>query len=406
MKTVTALVLTTALTTLPAVRAGAQEVRGSVDVQVGGGYSTNPFLLRGDNTGATGSAFTELSVTPQLVVLDERSEATLLARYRRSDYLRRYDAAEAYGVEARGRRQLTQRLSGTADIAFDSSIIGQGGYGVVGVVNPNPGTDLGTPDIAVIGLNQRQYSLVSALGLNWRATERDTFSADARVARITYDNNGNNNGALFPLTSSTTKGGTLGYTRALSSRMSIGAQVLGSWTEFGRPGFSGSSYQPQGTLSYRLNSRYHFTLAAGAVLISSTTDRGTAKTTGLSGNFYGCRQDTRATACVRLYSDSQATGLGDISRRYGGSADYSYRVRENDVLRATVDYSQIKATSSVIQLPDTAFFGVTGAYERKISQRLFGGASIGYRQATGDTLGRPNDVTFRFFLRTRLGDPR
>lgn len=391
-----ALLLVAAVTALPGAEAAAQTTRVAVDAQAGVGYTTNPFLVIGD---AASSGYTDFSVQPELLYQDERSEAALIARYRRSEYWRRYDAAEAYGAEARARREISPTVNMHANVVYDSSIIGQGGLGIVGVVDPTPSPDLGTPDIALLGLQSRQNSLVGALGGDWRMSARDTLTGEARISRIDY------NGAQI-LTSSYTTSTTLGYTRALSERTSIGVQGSGAWTNFRRPGYSGSFYQPQATLNHQFNDRWRFSLMAGAVFISSTTERGTTKITGLSGNFSGCRDGGRGTACLRASSDAQATGLGDISRRYAAGADYSYRVRENDVVRASVDYSQVRATSDVPQLPRVSYLTGSVSYERAMSRTVFAGLSTQYRQASGGNLERPSDLNFRLFVRTRLGDPR
>lgn len=392
-----ALSLAVALSGVSALPAAAQDTRLAVDVSAGGSYSTNPFLIRGD---AEGAVATELMISPQLTVVDERNEASLIAHYRRSDYLNRYNAAEGYGVQAQARRALTSTLSARADVSYESSIVGQSGLGVVGVVDPNPGPDLGTPDISLIGLNQRQNSLVASLGADWRFGPRDTLTGRASANRISY---GGESGALL---SSQTTGATLGYSRALSERTSVGFQGTGSWTDYDRRGFSGASYSPQGTLSHQIDQRLRFSLGLGAVFISSTTPLRTTKATGFSGTFDGCRTAGRSAQCVRAFSDAQATGLGDISRRYGGSFDYSYRLRENDVLRGMIDYSRLTATSDTLQVPQVGFLSGIVSYERSFTQRLFVGASAGYRQATGGGLGNPSDLTFRLFLRTRLGDRR
>lgn len=392
------LLLTGTLTALPLAPLDAQETRAAVDVSVGGSYSTNPFLIRG---GGAGAFATELAVTPQVTFLDERSEATILARYRRSDYLTRYSAAEGYGVAAQARRAMTPTLTARADLSFDSSIIGQNGLGVVGVVDSTVQPTPGTPDIAVIGLNQRQNAIVAGLGADWRVGPRDTLTAQGSVSRITYDGNS------AALLSSRTTAATVGYSRALSERTSIGVQGSGSWINYDRPGYSGHTYSPQFTLNRQISQQIRFSLGAGVIFVSSTTPFGTSNVTGLSGTFNGCREAGRTTQCLRAFSDAQPTGLGDVSRRYGGTFDYSYRLRESDVVRATIDYSHLTATSNTtLQVPSVGFLGGSVSYERGFTRRLFAGASVGYRQATGDGFGNPNDVTFRLFLRTRLGDRR
>ncbi|MEG8037966.1 hypothetical protein QP166_00870 [Sphingomonas sp. LR60] len=397
-----ALLLVTTAVALPLAPVSAQEMRVAVDVSAGGAYSTNPFLIRG---GGGGAASTELSVTPQVSFVDERSEASIVARYRRSDYLTRYSSAEAYGFTALARRAMSARLNMRADVSFDSSIIGQNGLGVVGVVDPTltPGPVLGTPDITLIGLNQRQTTISASMGGDYRLSSRDTLNARASITRISYGD-GNDAG---PLLSSRTTAGTVGYSRALSERLSLGAQGSGSWIDYDNPSYSGHTYSPQLTLNYQLNPRINLSGGAGVVFVSSTTPRGTFNTTGFSGTLNACRNAGRSVQCLRAYSDAQPTGLGDVSLRYGAALDYSYQLREFDLVRASVDYSRLNTTSNTtLQAPNTDFFSAQTSYERSFTRRVFAGASVGYRQANGRGFGSPSDVTFRLFLRTRLGDIR
>ncbi len=415
-----AALLTVAIATVPAGQAVAQETAVAVDVSAGGSYSTNPFLISGDSDGK-GAFATELSVTPQVMYRDERSDAALIARYRRSDYIDRYNSAEGYGFTAQAQRALNPLLSANATVSFDSSIVGQSGLGVVGVVDPSltpvPGIGLpvpgigvpgvgvpgvSVPDLSLIGLNQRQNTLAASLGATLRVGPHDTLNGSVNANRVSYGSNSN-----IALLSSRGTGATIGYSRALSERTSVGIQGSGSWTEYDRNGFHGSSYSPQGTLSHRLGAQLNLDLAAGVVFISSTTTRGRSNVTGFSGSLSGCHTGNRSAQCLRAYSDAQATALGDISRRYGGSFDYSYRLRENDVLRASIGYSRLVATSdNTLQIPQVSYLNADAAYERSFTRRFFGGASVGYRQATGGGLGNPSDLIFRLFVRTRLGDRR
>ncbi|MFK3891070.1 hypothetical protein [Sphingomonas sp. NPDC079357] len=397
-----ALLLASAVVVLPLAPAVAQETRASVDVSAGVAYATNPFLIRG---GGDGSASTELAITPQVSFVDERNTASLVARYRRSDYLTRYSPAEAYGFSALARRAMSSRLNLRADLSYDSSIIGQGGLGIVGVVDPTvaPSPVLGTPDITLIGLNQRQSSISSSIGGDYRLSTRDTITAQASINRVSYGG-GSNNGLLL---SSRTTGATVGYSRSLSERLSVGAQGSGTWIDYDNPGYSGHTYSPQATVNYQLSQNVTLSGGAGLIFVSSTTPRGTVNATGFSGNFNGCRTAGRSIQCLRGYSDAQPTGLGDVSRRMGAAADYSYQLREFDVVRASIEYSRLTSTSNTtLQAPRTDFLSGQASYERSFTRRVFAGASVGYRQANGRGFGSPSDVTFRLFLRTRLGDIR
>jgi len=398
------LLLAAAVIVVPMAPVAAQETRASVDVSAGGAYSTNPFLVRG---GGDGAVSTELAITPQVSFVDERDQASLVAFYRRSDYLTRYNSAEAYGFSALGRRAMSTRLNLRADLSYQSSIIGQSGLGVVGVVDPvlTPSPVVGAPDITLIGLNQRQNSIISSLGADYRLSARDTINGQISLTRISYGGGGRGNN--LALLSSRTTGASVGYSRSLSERLSIGVQGSGSWIDYDNPTYSGHTYSPQGTVNYQLSQQVSLSAGAGVVFVSSTTPRGTSTSTGFAGNFSGCRNAGRSVQCLRASSDAQPTGLGDVSRRMAASFDYSYQLREFDLVRGSIEYSRLTTTSdATLQAPRTDYLTALVSYERGLTRRVFAGASVGYRQASVTGFGTPNDVTFRLFLRTRLGDIR
>ncbi|MGK6321937.1 hypothetical protein ACMGDM_02500 [Sphingomonas sp. DT-51] len=391
-----ALPLGAALVALPCTLADAQTTRLIVDGQAGVGYSSNPFLVNDDGAG---SAFTELSISPQLVRFDEKGEAALSAYYRRTDYFTRYDSADSYGVEARARRQLTETFNAHAVVSYDSSIIGQSSYGLVGVLDPSLPPDLGTPDIALLGLRQRQKSLTAAIGADLRISQRDTINGEVRASRISYGDSG-------LLTSSTTKSATLGWSHAVSARTSVGLQGSGSWSNFDRDRTSGSFYQPQVTLTHQFSESVSLSAAVGALFITSRTPLGTTHSTGISGNIFACKAGQRSNICARAYSDAQPTGFGDVSKRQGAGIDYSYQLRENDVLRASADYSRVQETSNLLQARNASFINAGASYEHGFSRRLFGGVAGGYRRATGGGQDWPSDVNVKVFVRARWGDTR
>lgn len=391
-----ALPLGAALIALPTTLATAQSTRLIVDGQAGLGYSTNPFLIDGDDRG---SAFSELSITPQLIQVDEKGDAALRAFYRRTDYFNRYDSADAYGAEASARRQLSETFAGHASVGYESSILGQASYGLVGVLDPSVPIDPGTPDIALLGLRQRQESITAAVGGDLRISQRDTINAEGRAVQINYGDTG-------LLTSSRTTSATLGWSHAVSARTSVGLQGSGSWSDFGRQGNSGSFYQPQVTVTHSLSETVSVTAAVGALFITSRTPAGTVKSTGLSGNVLACKSSQRTNACLRAYADAQPTGFGDVSKRQGVGADYSYLVRENDVLRASLDFSRVQETSDLPQARNASFITGGASYERGFSRRLFGGVAGGYRRATGSDRGAVSDLNVKAFVRVRWGDTR
>ena len=161
---------------------------------------------------------------------------------------------------------------------------------------------------------------------------------------------------------------------------------------------------PQVTLTHQFSSSVTVTAALGALFITSRTPLGTTHSTGVSGNLFACKAGQRSNTCFRAYSDAQPTGFGDISKRQGAGLDYSYQVRENDVVRASVDYSRVQETSNLLQARNASFITGGASYEHGFSRRLFGGVTGGYRRATGGGRDWPSDLNVKVFVRARWGD--
>ena len=423
-----------------ATSVSAQRTSLSVDVVGGAGYATNPLLDVGDDTE---SAFAELSVVPRLSLIDEASVSTLELRYRRTEYFQRYDATEDYGAAASTSRSLTERLSFNAEVSFDSSIIGERGFdallaGTGPITGPTFGTDVGTgtgtgtgagtgvgtgtgigvgagftpgfgsgvtilPDdlnqLGLIGLRERQNRFAAAVGAQFRASASDSFQGSLNFSKSTYGGRLNDLGFL-------TYGGSLGYARALSTLTQVGVQTSAQQIDYDRRGSSSGVYALQGTLSTRLGPNYTFSGAAGVQYIDRQFQGRSGGSTGLSGNASLCRKDERTDLCLRAFREAAATGFGQVSRVYGAGLDGSYRLGEADFLRARVSYSNSDGQGVDGGLGATSFLNSGVSYDRRLSQRLSGGASLGYRDAYDSVVGRPADVSAQIFVRARLGDLR
>jgi hypothetical protein len=394
-------VLATALATAAALPAAAQTTAFVVDVQAALGYSTNPFLQDGDDSGA---AFSEITIQPQLLYQDDVGDAALIGHYRRNDYFSRFGSTDSYGAEANAQRRLSPLVTLRGGLSYDSSILGQGTAGLVSVVDPTvvsplPTTPLpGSPDIALLGLRERQETLGASIGAAWRLSTRDTVTTDVSANKLNY--------GADALTSSRTISGAIGYSRALSERTSVGLQGSASWVNFQRTGYSGTYYQPQLTLTRQVSPTISLNAAAGLLFVTSKTNLSTTRTTGFSGNLSACKQGDRSATCLRASSGAQPSGLGDVSRQQSIGVDYSYRVREHDTLRASLDYSRTQQTSPLLRLPNTSFVTGLAAYEHGFSRTIFGGISGGYRTVSGAGLDRRSDANVRIFVRSRWGEPK
>lgn len=417
----------------------AQRQSLSVDAIVSGGYSTNPLLVPGDDTG---SAFAEISLVPRFSIIDERGITTLEARYRRTEYLNRFSASDDYGVLARTSRRFTERLSVDGEVRFDSSIIGERGFdpllgGVEPVVPIDPvldsgagagigvGTGVGTgaipttptpgagalipppvilpvivSELGLVGLRERQNRFAASAGLSFRPTTVDVIQAGLNADKTDY-------GDELEGLGYTGYGGYLGYARGLSPRTQVGARASLQQVDYDREGASSTVYALQGTLSTLLGPRWRLSAAAGVQRIDREFDTADGdldgSSTGFSGNAQACRNDERTNLCLRAYREAAATGFGEVSRIYGAGLNGSYRLNQTDAISARADYANADE-GGLRALGATSYLSTGVSYDRRFSERLSGGVSLGYRDAFNSAAPRDADLSGQIFLRTRLGD--
>lgn len=393
--------------------ASAQSQKVMVDVVGGAGYSTNPFLVDDDSTA---SATFELSILPRYALIDERGEFAIEANYRRTQYARRYGGTDAYGVRATATRRLTETLDGDAFVSFDSSILGEQGrrsivdapVPIVDGVAPAPLPDFSGPDlvssdlivdVGLVGLRQRQNQLNAGAGLSYALSQIDQISGQVVVNRVSYG------GSPF-LADFRTYAGSAAYRRALSALTQVGARLTAQFTDYEFAGFSNRIYQPQATIDARLSPLWSLSAALGAQFISSRTPVGTRKATGLSGSVGANRIGERTNLSIRAFRDASGSGLGGVTRIIGASIDHGFRLNETDAIRWNASFSNSSQMDSLVRAGSFSLASVNASYNRRLSDRIEGGASLGFRDTFGGIGGRSGDITGQLFVRARLGDLR
>jgi hypothetical protein len=374
--------------------APAQEGKFRLDATAGAGYSSNPFLTVGDDPG---SAFVEVGVTPSYQLIDEVSSTVAEAYFRRSEYLQEYDASEGYGASVRTLYKLSERTDVRARAAFDSSVLGERGSLVVVPVlplDPNEPPSPLDPDLRLFGLGQRQNQLSVEAGVDYRLSEADLITADAGLRRVEYEGRG-----LFDYRSANA---SIGYSRALTERLQVGGRLAAQWIDYDVRGSSSSVYQPQVTVAARLSPLWDLTASAGILVVQTREPGFSDSSVGLSANLRGCRKTERSNLCLSAQRDAAPSGLGEVLRRTGASADYSYKLDDVSTIRARADLSTTKGARRD-DLGRITFANASTSYEREISRRLTGGVSLGYRDIYGSRSGQSADLNGQLFIRARLG---
>lgn len=375
------------------------------DVSARAGYAANPFLVSGDNTG---SGYAELVFAPSYILSEATASTELTGSVRLTRYLERYDSTDAYSASARHERKLDEFTDADLFITFDSSVLGEreiilGVPGEPDFPDPTQPTEPGppgqVPDVPLFGVAQRQTYLGTGGNLTHRLSPVDTVSLNAAAARTWYNANLADDYSNYDL--------SLAYRRTISDRSTVGVAFSTYWTDYGEgPAIAGTTdttvYSPRLTYSRRLSSLLSFDGAFGVQFIRTADGRNNS--TSFSGDINLCRTSVRSSLCVSAAQDTTSSGIGGVRKHTSADLSYSYRLAEYDSLRASVSYSKYGASRNLGS--DGDYLTGEVAWERRISQRLLGGANLAYRDTYGSGLPTKADVNFQVFVRYSLGQLR
>lgn len=376
----------------------------SLSVSAGGAYSTNPFLLAGDNTDA---ASVQVDIRPQLEFLDDTTSGVLSANYNRSEYLSKFSGNDGYGVAASGRKQFDPRTTLDIAAAYDSQVLGAGGAfdpprftgtqvtgGTTGTGTGTTGTGTGLPtgtitnpigtspvdtiggDIGLFGLRQRRNAVSASANLTYLPSARATWSFGVNASRNSYPN-----AAQFADDFSQF-GGTASYSRQLNERTSIGLQASASVIDYQNFG-SSRIYTPRVTLNRQLSPLWSLEAALGASIIDAARTRAT-----VSAEATLCRQQARGNLCISAAREPNVSGFGGVRTSTSGSISYSRRLSEKLSMGASANYSHVDDSSFNVvpgfnNFGDQDFWSADVNVQRQVARRLSVYASAAYRDVSG-----------------------
>ena len=397
--------------------AQAQETRTSVEVAGTTGYSNNPFVQRGSSSG---SGFVAFDVTPRLQLLNERSTFTATLNAHVDQYFTRYPTTDNYRVNLAYNGQPSERITTFAQVNLSSSIIGSfdnlfgsgvvdtsglgggaggvtsgtsssGGNSTVGTggatVNPGSGGGLGSgilpaTDIGLLGTRDRRRSLYATGGLAARLSEHDTISASAFGDFARYRNSG-------AISDYDGYGGTVGYSRQLSTRTSVGVQ--GSASRYQYKGALGDTnvYSVQATGSTQLNAYWTAQGSLGVSFTESGTP-GSRNRASLSGQLSLCRRGQLDNFCFSASRAAQATGINGAQYVTSVGANWTRRLSERTSVGANVSYVTEGGLRSLTNV-QSDYLATSVTLDRRVLERLRVFASARYRQVFGGIANQSSD---------------
>jgi hypothetical protein len=374
-----------------------------LDVEGGVGYSTNPLLSFGGDTGA---ALGRISLHAVHTRKTGRSTTVLSGFAQNVAYTNHYSAQQSLSVNARHDTAVSEqlRLFGDATASYDKG--GQLDTRIIGVpdVPPPPGTPGGPPVLLPPGsdflsVTGRTYRFAGHVGGQLAASARDHLTLSSGVERVVFRGGVQDN-------SYTTVPVQLGYDRQLNERTTIGARVTAQNTEYDGPA-SVRMVTPQLTGRFALGPRISLNAAVGASFVRIDDGISIHHSTGLSADANLCGSGERSEYCARASIDQQTATTAGPAKSETLGIDYSRRLDADSTLQFSLAANHYSSPVSVLAgrtFSHATYYRGAASYTRRISDRWFGGVNLAARKLSEAGPDPKTDVNASLFVRYRFGD--
>jgi hypothetical protein len=380
-----------------------------VDLFLTGGYSTSPFLDASDDEDG-GSSFARVSVNAVHNIVGARGSTQLTAFAEQGFYFGSdRDGERVFSVGASTNQQVSERTSVYGSINGSLDIGGQlsSRFLILPAVPTSPDPTVPPPllvdDPDLFVINQRRYRLSGQAGVSTRVSERGTVLFSAGASRNWYSGE-------FP-EDQTGLFGSLGYDHALNERTGVGGRVNVNRTSYDGDGGETLVINPEATVRTRLSEVWDATLAAGVVFSKVDRDAtlfgdddGDDWSTDFSLSGTLCRQSEFEQICGALNRSAQSSAIGDIATVTSASLSWYRRLDANQTVALSAGLTRQEIGVEDGEDFRTTNFQVGANYDRKVSGRLFVGASATVRKLTQNGTDPDTDLSGSVYLRYRLGD--
>lgn len=391
------------LLALAAAPAAAQ-TQTFVDLQAGLGYSTNPLMQLGDDVD---SGFGRLSAYGYHGWRGQRSETSLSAYVENNSYLRRYSNKQLFDVTGRTSLQASEKARLFGSLGFSGDFGAQLGSRFFGAplqtapVEPPIGTPstviVLTPDLAA--LNRRQYRISGDVGGSFVISPRDAISASVNAQRVFFS--GSND-----LLDYHGYGATAAWQRRVNERLAVGIRFTADRGDYSR-GRSVTTYGPQVIADARLDENLQ--LSGGIGFVRTERDLGSfgGKDDSVALSFDGslCRNVEYEQLCASFARRSQSSVIGAAPTSSSVNATYARRLTARDQVQLSLAAVRTDAVRD-LGLGRQSYYSASGAYDRKLNDRLSAGVNLVARKLTFLGADPKADLGGSFFIRNRFGDVR
>ncbi|WP_162935658.1 hypothetical protein [Tsuneonella amylolytica] len=389
------------LCTFAAEPSHAQEVTKSVDVSVGGNYSSNPFL---DANGSTGSISVYAEVAPRIRLEDETSNLQLNGAVRYSTYLSRYKSDVTGRLGLTGDRRLSERLRlrAAATITTSRSAAQDVLLGEPSVLNPdNTFPDLPFVDTTVAGLRTRATSFGLGAGLEYALSPTDALGIGLDSTYRTYDGPA---GINYRTTSANFQ-----YGRRLNESLMLKTSVEAGLVDYeNRTTGDSRIFSPSVGVDWGLSETAKLAAQAGFAVVNTDLIAGGSNTrTYLTARGSYCDRLLEGSLCLSAQRSARPTGFAGVSIVTGIDLGYSRKITESDSISGSVRYTwtdQTSANGFATEDWNSRFGGIAGTYSRAFSNSLRGFVTGSYSKVQSDTFSRKPNFSIGFGLTKKFGE--
>ena len=387
---------------LPQMAFAQSEPQYTVDVSVGGGVATNPFLYSDGDTAASAT----VSVSPSVFIEDELGQTRIGGDLRLTQYISDYGSDLSGRLEASTTRRLDERTDVRVDAyvrtvrsaARDSLLFASGPAEVPGPLLPPAPPII---DTTIAGTRARVTSVGTSFGLSHLLDEVSSLNTG-----VTLNGTYIGNDVGFDYRSASTH---FGYQRKLSPRttVTIDTQVM-AVDYLGRRTGDSVILSPRAGIRQQLSDRLSLVADAGISYVRTKLGNGSHSTlVSFAGSVGLCDRLPNRSLCVSAGRSAQPTALGGVSTVTTASVNYDARLSRVDRVSLAGRYG--RTNEDGVGLPGvriTDFLGASATYSRDLNDRIAFTVTPGYSKIFDDVQPRSANYSLMVGVTIRFGKPR
>lgn len=373
-----------------------------VDLEAGAGYSTNPFLSFG---GDTGRGFGRISAHGVYTRVSARTTTVLSGFAQNTTYTGRYGSAQSFDLNARHEAAVSERLRlfGDADFAYDEG--GQLDTRILGIpdITLVPGTAvppvLVLPGSDFLTVTGRTYRESGHFGGQLALSPNESLTMSSGIEHVLFKTAGLK-------TSFTTIPVSIGYDRKVSARATIGAEVTAQRTDYNGP----SHYEvisPQLTGQLNLSEQLTLRGAVGASFASIDDGIATSHSSGLTASASLCSATEHGHLCAHGSIDQATATSAGPSKSVSAGMDFARQLDADQTIQLSLAVDHYSNPASIVTghtFSSATYLRGVADYSRRLGNRWFGGLNLAARKVTQNGPDPDADISASLFIRYRFGD--